>query len=163
MPDPTRSLYWDANVFLAYINSDSKERTSIIETLLEDAENKRVEIITSIVSVVEVSFGATEQRGKPLDAEVERNIARLFAPESSPVTVVELHRHIAEKAKRLVRSAREQGFSLKPMDAIHPSTAQQQGSTEFHTYDLDQLAKFAKDTSLVICEPYVTQQRLDLT
>ena len=49
------------------------------------------------------------------------------------------------------------------MDAIHLSTAQQQGSTEFHTYDLDQLAKFAKDTSLVICEPYVTQQRLDLT
>ncbi len=163
MPDPTRSLYWDANVFLVYINNDSKERTSIIDTLLEDASNKRVEIITSIVSIVEVSFGATEQRGKPLDAEVERNIARLFAPESSPVGVVELHRHIVERAKRLVRSAREQGFSLKPMDAIHLGTAQQHGSKEFHTYDLQKLAKFSKETGLTIREPFAAQQRLDLS
>jgi hypothetical protein len=91
---------------------------------------------------VEVAYGLTEQQGKALDPEVEDKIGKLWLPDS-PVKVVELHRDIADKARRFIREAMIKDWSLKPADAIHLATAAYMEAIEFHTYD-GELTKFAE-------------------
>jgi hypothetical protein len=47
-----------------------------------------------------------------------------MVPSSSPVKLVEFHRLIAEDARDLMRIALTKGWSLKPLDAVHLSSAQ---------------------------------------
>jgi predicted nucleic acid-binding protein len=138
MPEELPRIYCDADVFLSYINGIA-ERLPNIEALLEKSGTD-LQIITSSISVVEVAFGKAEQDGKALDAEIEARINALWSPES-PVRLVEFYPMIAEGAKTLLRESIARGWKLKPMDAIHLSTARQERVTDFHTYD--DLAKYS--------------------
>lgn len=60
MPEVPR-VYWDANVFLSYVN-EYADRVQEIEALLEEGKRGEIELLTSTVSVVEVAFGAVEQK-----------------------------------------------------------------------------------------------------
>jgi len=134
MPDDPILLYWDAGVFLAYINGET-ERLKHLDAFL-DPNGKEGQIHTSMISIVEVAFGKAEQDGKVLEAEIEKKINRLWAP-ASPIRLVEFHALIAEGAKDLMRYAltQGQGWKLKPMDAIHLSTARNMAVKQIHTYD----------------------------
>lgn len=132
MPEALPRIYWDADVFLSYING-IPERLPNIEALLEKSGTD-FQLITSSISVVEVAFGKAEQDGKALDAEIEARINALWSPES-PVRLVEFHPMIADGAKALLRESIARGWRVKPMDAIHLSTARQESVKEFHTYD----------------------------
>lgn len=129
-PRPTTPT--DACVFLSYINGTA-ERLPHIEALLEKSDTD-FQIITSSISVVEVAFGKAEQDGKALSQEIEEQINTLWSPES-PIRLVEFHPVIADGAKTLLRETIAQGWKLKPMDAIHLSTARHERVKEFHTYD----------------------------
>jgi predicted nucleic acid-binding protein len=156
MPRPPR-VYWDACVFLSYVN-EYEDRVRDIEDLLAEAERGDIEIITSTTSIVEVAFGASEQRQAALSDETEARINKLWEP-ASPVNMVEFHTLIAEDAQRLVRSGIPEGWSLKPMDAVHLSTARRMGADAFHTYD-GPLKKWAARVGYPIGEPNPTSPRL---
>jgi predicted nucleic acid-binding protein len=132
MPEELTRIYWDANVFLSYING-VPDRLPHIDGVLEKSGTD-FRIITSSITVVEVAFGKAEQDAKALDPGVEAKINAMWAP-GSPVRLVEFYPLIADGAKALLRESLIRGWKLKPMDAIHLSTARQERVTQFHTYD----------------------------
>lgn len=156
MPRPPR-IYWDACVFLSYVN-EYEDRVRDIEDLLAEARRGDIEIITSTASIVEVAVGASEQQQATLSEETEARINKLWEP-AAPVKMVEFHTLIAEAAQRLMRSGIPEGWSLKPMDAVHLSTARRMGVDAFHTYD-GPLKKWSARVGYPIGEPNPTSPRL---
>ena len=56
--EAARRLYYaDANVLLAYVGNEPG-RADIVEALLDEARRGVIEIITSVLSIAEVAFGA---------------------------------------------------------------------------------------------------------
>ena len=164
MPDKPRLLYWDSCVFLSYVN-EIPNRITVLEPLLADSANRNgsVRIYTSAISQVETSFAATEQHQRSLDAETERRIDSLWA-DTNAVVSVEYHDSIGRDARQLMRDGIPQGWSLKPLDAIHLATAKWLVSVgipiaEFHTYDT-QLFRYSTAIGLPILEPYTPQPQL---
>lgn len=153
-----RSVYWDANAFLHYVNGRA-EYLPVLEALLS---NSAVTIYTSVMSIVEVSFGGVEQTRRRLDPAVEGRINDLWA--NSDTIVVDCQNEIAEGARRLMRETFPRGWRLKPPDAIHLATAQWLIDTgvridEFHTYDAD-LYKYSGVVGFTICAPNTAQLNL---
>ena len=156
---PNRVLYIDAPCFLSYVNDD-QDRASIVEAILDEGDGPDVRLFTSELSIVEVAFGLTEQKRQQLDSDTEERINSLWAP-GSPVNLIEYYRLIGEDAKDLMRLSITRGWSLKPMDAIHLSTARRMQVQEFHTYD-DKLYKYSSDVGFKVCKPYTQKPKLDL-
>lgn len=153
MADRLRRLYWDSSVFLAYLN-DETERVDVIEELFSRAQEGSVEIVTSVSSITEVAFVATEQAGGVLSEEAAQQIDKLWSDRSA-VRLYEFHELVAREARELIRQALANKWSLKPFDAIHLATASRAGVEECHTYD-PKWAKFQPLTKIArICEPYV--------
>lgn len=159
MPDIHRVFYWDACVWLSYVN-EIPDRVPVIEALLDDSANGQVKLYTSELSRVEVAFGASEQTQRHLDEGTEKRIDGLWANQRS-VGLVEHHATISIVARGFMRASITRGWSLKPLDAVHLATAQWLKDSgipvaEFHTYD--NLARFG---SLVdgfsIAQPHVLQ------
>ncbi|HEY7088817.1 MAG TPA: type II toxin-antitoxin system VapC family toxin [Tepidisphaeraceae bacterium] len=147
-------LYWDACVFLSFIE-DHPGRAPVIESLLEDCEQGKFEIWTSHMSIVEVAFAKTEKDGKALDAEVEKEIDSLWHP-SSPIKLVEVSELICTGARTLVREGIEKQHSVRSADAVHLATAQLVDVDEFCTYD-QRLLGANKLVTFKLCEPSVSQ------
>jgi predicted nucleic acid-binding protein len=160
MPDAVARVYWDACVFLSFIEANP-DRAPIIRELLTAADEGRLEIVTSTISLVEVAFHPTEKGDHQLSADVEERIRKLWAP-PSPVKLADVHVGIAEKARSLIRDALSRGLDgLKPLDAVHLATAGALGATAFQTYD-DRIKKYAGLVPVKIEEPFVEQARLPL-
>ena len=164
MPDGRRVVYWDANVFLPYVNEISN-RMPVLDALLKDSASTdgAVTLYTAELSRVEVAFGASEQKRQALDPQVEQIIDNLWR-NPGPVTLVEHHGKISQEARTLVRNAIIRGWSLKPFDAIHLATAQWLSSVglkveEFHTYDTT-LQRYASIAGFTIIEPQTLQPRM---
>ena len=164
MPDNRRVIYWDACVFLSYIN-EVPNRIGVLDALLASSasDNGTVKIYTSAITRVEVSFAAPERAGQTLDPQTEQLIDNLWADPDAIVTV-EYHDGIGIEARRLMREGLQHGWSLKPLDAIHLATAQWLSSVgievdEFHTYD-SQLRRYAAIIGVKIIEPYTPQPNL---
>jgi predicted nucleic acid-binding protein len=157
MPDNPKRIYWDACVFLAFINGDAG-RADTIQQLLDEAAAGAFELVTSTLSQVEVAFGKAEQDGAAPDETTLTAIEAFWLPDS-PVRLVEFHRLIATDARDLVRAAHFDGKRLTPLDAVHLASAQRVGASEFHTYD-DRLLKFTGSPSLTIREPWTPTPRL---
>lgn len=134
MPSRRRRIYWDSNCWLYLISADPG-KLPILEVLLSDSKNELgdIELVTSVISKVEVAFVQSEYQGGQPDRTVEEAIDALWA--DTAVTLIELHDQITLEARGLVRSGLHQAWSLKPLDAIHLATAKWFGVDEFHTYD----------------------------
>jgi predicted nucleic acid-binding protein len=160
MPGEQR-VYWDACVPLAYINA-IQDRVAVIDELLRRARAGEFELLTSVLSRVEVACAASEKEQGELDPAVEAQIDDFWRP-GSPIKLVEFYDLIADQARALMRQGVEQGWgSLKPADAIHLATAQQMGVTEFHTYD-QRLLKWNGNAGFPVMEPHTPQGVLDTT
>lgn len=153
---PNKAIYWDACVFLSYVNGDRPERLQEIDPLLDQARKGLIDIFTSMVSVVEVAFGKVEQQGQQLDHAVEAKIGNLWGP---AIKRVEFYSLIAEDAKQLMREGLPRGWRLTPLDASHLATARRIDVDEFHTYDR-QLFKYADMLDFPIDEPKADQPQL---
>lgn len=116
--------YWDSNVFLGWLN-DEKDKAPECEGVLDAAEEGKVEIVTSALTLTEVIKKKGE---KPIPKEHEQKIRDFF--EQPWIIVRDVDRFVAERARDLIWS---QG--LKSADAIHLATALRLGLTVMDTYD----------------------------
>ena len=160
---PDTAVYWDANVFLSYING-VPERLPTLDALLESsASGGGIRIYTSTLSVTEVAFATSEQKRGVLDPAMEQKIDSLWEP-SGPVTLADFHIGIGRQARDLMRGAITNRWSLKPYDANHLATAQWLSKMdisvdEFHTYD-DRLVKYGSIVGFKIVRPYISAPKL---
>lgn len=159
MPDRYRRVYWDANCFLAYINEEA-EHMPMLDALLEESRNANIIIVTSVLSVTEVAFAAVEKEQRALDPEVENAINDLFS-DREVVRLAEYHELVAREAAYLIRDAMVNGWSLKPIDAIHLATAKRLNVAEFHTLD-GPLVKYGGPLDFPIHAPRTDRPRLPL-
>jgi predicted nucleic acid-binding protein len=154
---PHRS-YWDACVFLAWLNGEPG-RASVVDSLLRSARVGELSIVTSVLSIAEVAFAAAEKKSGALSPAMLAAIDKLWEPPSS-VTLVEVHRQIATDARDLMRAATPDGRVLRAPDAIHLSTARRTKCDEFLTYDPG-LNKYAGVIGLPVREPVSDELPLD--
>ncbi len=160
MPNSPPKLYWDANVFLAYVSAET-ERLPDVEALLDGAEKGDVEIYTSELSVVEVAYATQEKAGGALDPQIEMKIEALWRP-PSPIRRVEFNSLISRDARGIIRTALStDGAMVKPADSIHLATAQRYGVDEIHTYEsLQRRERWAGLVGIDVKEPWAAQPQL---
>jgi predicted nucleic acid-binding protein len=155
MPD-LPFIYWNACVFLSYINGIT-DRVANIDPMLRKSGTE-FQIITSAMTIIEVAFGKVEQDQQILDEEMEKKINALWEP-PSPIQLVEYYPLLGHEAKALMRQSITRGWSMKPMDAIHLATARRLAATKFHTYD-DRLFKYSDLVGFPIELPQASEPEL---
>ena len=78
-------VYLDSNVLIAYV-ADEEGRAGVVQSVLEDARGKKIELITSVLSITEVAFISTDQAGgDPVGSQ--ESLDQLWVP-ASPINVV---------------------------------------------------------------------------
>lgn len=158
MPDAPSLLYWDARVFLDYIEG-APPWMPILDSLLDRASTVGdIVIVTSTLSIVEVAFAKSERDGRALDDAVVAAVYALGADRSA-VQLVEFDQRIAREARRLLRRSLELRRSLKPMDAIHLATASHMLVADCHTTD-DGLQAWTDDLGFPIHDPSTETPKL---
>lgn len=161
MTNNTRRVYLDANVFIAYLANEAG-RGPVVASLFEDAERGRIELLTSVLTVTEVAFVASEQASNDPQAE-EDAIAKLWVPES-PVKLTDISMRVAERAREIVRmTSRSDMRGVKPPDAIHLASAEVHGCQGFFTYEAETTRdQWERWVELTVSEPYTENPQLDL-
>lgn len=159
MPGDIPDSYWDACLFLSYIEG-AKDRVADLRDLLEQAQAGKRRIATSVLSMVEVAFAKGEKDGRTLSPDIEQGIDALWAP-GSPVKMIELHPSLAREARGLIRQALTNGQNLRPPDAIHLASVLELNVDEFLTYDT-KLLKMGELVGITIRKPIVEQGSLPL-
>ncbi len=166
MSSGLRRVYWDANVFLSFIEARS-DRIATLDALLADASAERgIEIWTSTFSIAEVAYAEVERTGQALDPLMEEAIDSLW--EDGTVRFAEFSSVVAREARRLVREAMLRNVTavstkppaLKPNDSVHLATALYIGVDEFHTYDDGLLKQPSEAFPFRIQEPFTPNPRL---
>jgi predicted nucleic acid-binding protein len=160
MANTAQLIYWDACVFLSYIN-ETPGRVEILDACLDEVEKSEGQkrIVTSVLSKIEVAFAASEKTAQTLDPHVEEVIDSLWQ-DKTVVELIELHDEIATLARSFLRYAVTNGYKLKPPDAIHMASAKWIGAYELHTYNVSDFKKFESLIGCVVREPCATQPRL---
>jgi len=154
-----KKIYWDSANWLSYINGVA-ERLPVLDALLAESASEKGTIIiyTSVISEVEVAFGAAEQNRHVLDPSIESQIDALWADREA-IKLIEYHELIGLESRNIMRLSITQDWHLKPMDAIHLATAKGLNIAEFHTYDRA-LFKYSGYLGFVICEPHTLNPKL---
>lgn len=161
MPDEPQRIYWDANCFTSYING-GPERLPVLLAILDrvQASKGQEQIVTSVMSKIEVAFSLEEQTRRQLNEEEEDRIGALWA-DTSVIALVEIHELIVDRARILIREAMTKRLSLGAADAIHLASAMQVQASAFHTYDAKlHNPEYTRLTVLVIGLPRADQPRL---
>lgn len=134
-----RRLYWDASVFVSYVNGEA-DRVPTIEAILAENEEGTTEIFTSQLTMVEVIYAKSGER-KQVDEETEKRIITLI----KSARMIDVHELISTNARGIIRNALSNeidpnAWRVKSNDAIHLATAkflvEVVGLDEVHTYDL---------------------------
>ncbi len=117
------------------------EKSALLSTIYEDAENNKINLITSNLSIAEVAF-FVEERSMGLRNEFLNKIESLWDPVQSPIMLIDIHQFVVIEAGNLMRkilnsqqSENPQSTTLKASDAIHVASAIRYNAAEFHTYD----------------------------
>lgn len=152
-------MYVDANVLIAYIG-DEPGRADIVGALLEDARQGKIEVLTSVLSIAEVAYGAEEASGT-LTVDGEAAIDKLWEP-ASPVTIVDVSQALTREGRGLIREAKQRQVSAPgSIDALHLASAILHGCDEIFTYEKEATrTKWAAATGLPVSEPYVDEPPL---
>jgi predicted nucleic acid-binding protein len=148
-----RYTYCDANVFLAYFNAEST-RINTLDQLFESVQkDPKRKIVTSVVSITEVSHVADEKNRNRLDPKIYTAIDGFWG-DASLIEFVDFNELIARQARDLIRQAISLKYTLHTNDAIHLISARYVGASECFTYD-QKLYKFASIAGYDIREPFV--------
>lgn len=151
MSERRARIYWDACVFLDYVNG-VPEKVPVLNRLLDRASSGgNIELFTSTLSITEVAFGRLDQTGTGFDLSVEQHIDALWTDPT--IKQAEYHRFTAFEARDLMRASKLAGVRLAGSDAIHLATARRLDVAEFHTYDR-KLFQHAQQLGFPIREPW---------
>ena len=156
---PGNFYYWDACVPLSFLDEARTDRHPHIRWWLDEAAKTQptFELVTSMLSLTEVAYGAAEKVKGILDPAIEQEIDKLWFP-SGPIRFYEYHETIALAARDLSRMATARKWRLAAPDAIHLATARAIGAKEFHTYD-HKLFRWSSIVGIPILEPYVANPK----
>src|SRR5436309_3560905 len=124
-------VYWDASVFLAYLEG---RETLVCDALFASARKGDIELLTSVLSLSEVALVEEEKRQEHADPAVDEAIAALWA-DTRTVKLVEYNVLIAREAQALIREALARGVRLTPREVVHLATARRMRAEEIHTLD----------------------------
>jgi predicted nucleic acid-binding protein len=137
--------YWDSAACLAYL-LDESGRADQCELVLDAAEDGKLEVVVSALTIAEV----LALRGKdPIPADRADAVRRFFRRDF--FVVADVDRFIAEHARELVW-----GAGIKPKDAIHVATALSLDVPYLDTFDDGLIGKSGSvggKPPLVICKP----------
>lgn len=161
MPADRPRIYFDANVFLAYIGNE-EGRADTVQTLLDEARRGEIEILTSVLSIAEVAYGAHE-RDNGLTEAGEESIDQLWTP-ASPVTLADVSQATTRHARRFIRRAVGQGATgLRAADAIHLATAEMFGCGVVFTYEREpRRHQWREIVGVEVTEPTTNRPQLGL-
>ena len=143
--------YWDTSVFLCFLSEEEDERRHICEDVLHAGKAGKIEIVTSMFTLVEVIRPKAIKHPHPL---TEEQVSKLRGMFRWPwLKKIQVHEPLALKASDLA-----QRYRLKPADAIHAATALAEKCDELQCWDQD----FNKVASLIsVTSPkYVSQMPL---
>lgn len=152
-------VYLDACVLLSYVN-DAPDRAAVVESMLEDATDGKVRLLTSTLSIAEVAYIASDQQLSE-DSWDEAAIDELWTP-NSPIELADFSRLAARTARSILRNARETGTAgVRSADAIHLATSEINGCDRFYTYESErERIRWNALIRAVVSEPYIDQPRL---
>lgn len=161
MPADPRRVYFDANVLLAYVGNE-EGRADTVQTLLDEARRAEIEILTSVLSIAEVAYGAHE-RDHGLTEAGEEAIEHLWTP-ASPIMLVDVSQAVTRNARSMIRRAKVQNLGgLRAADAIHLATAHMFGCDVVFTYEgQTRRAQWQLIADVTISEPVTNTPQLDL-
>ena len=151
-----RRIYWDACTWIAYINQEKaiaqndgsvENRFAKCLEVLDQANNKKLEIVTSAFTLAEVCKNP-DVRDSPME-----NLPGFF--EKSYIITIPVDMAIGRKAQHMQASGR---VALKPADSIHLASAIRAKVTELHTFDgdilkLDESIPGVDGKPIKICKP----------
>ena len=146
--------YWDSSVIIAYINEE-RGRVDTCRALLEDAEQGKIRIYTSALTITEV----LKYKGAKPIAKDKKEILRGFF-QNDYITIVQVDRWVGFAAQELVWDN-----GIPPKDALHVASALHAEVDVMETYDNDDLIKKSKTVGsppLEIREPKYAQLPLGL-
>lgn len=134
MANSTKRIYWDACCWIALIQQEvvtvagnSVDRGKMCRGVVQAAEKDIYEIVTSTLSLAEVS-----RHPKMKSASDDDNIAAFF--ENDYILLANVDVRVGTLARQLM----QKGFAgLKPADSVHLATASITGAEFFHTFDSD--------------------------
>ncbi|MCY4101648.1 MAG: type II toxin-antitoxin system VapC family toxin [bacterium] len=133
MPDKVPRVYADANVLLAYVANEAN-RADTVQSILEDARQARVELLTSVLSITEVAYVQTDS-GVDISLASDAAIDELWTP-TSPVALVDISETVAREARRVIRRAKQASVGgIRSADAIHLASAKLHRCDRFFTYE----------------------------
>lgn len=153
-------VYCDANVFLAYFNAEAGRVTTLDQLFEEVQKDNQRKIVTSVVSITEVSHVAEEKKRDRLDQKIYDAIEGFWG-DTSLIEFVDFNELIARQARDLIREAITLKYALRTNDAIHLTSARFVGVSECFTYD-KKLHRFSSIVGYDIREPYVISPKLPL-
>lgn len=122
--------YWDSDCFLSWLQAEAG-KAHVCEAVLEEAENGRVLLVTSALTLAEVLYLRDHT---PIPREHKQKVIDFFKNEY--IAVRNVTRRVAEEARELVW---ENG--VKPKDAIHVATALHDDLDILNTFDQKLIAK----------------------
>ncbi|MFN8589902.1 MAG: PIN domain-containing protein [Thermomicrobiales bacterium] len=157
MPDAPRLLYWDACVFLHWLEGTPAWQPILDGVLDTVKDTPNLFIVTSTVTIVEVAYAKQEKSAKRLDPTLLTAMDEMWSDEAV-VRLVEFDRLIARDARYLMRRSVEIPRKLTPLDAVHLATAQRLRVAECQT--MDEPMKNWKDLGFQVVDPWVAKPRL---
>ena len=151
-------IYWDANCFLSYLNQDPRWLPTL-EILLEDANiHGAIEIVTSVLSLAEVAFGAMERLNRALDPREEARIDSLWT--SPGIALVEVNERVARIAREIKRDDMVRGRAgRRTADIMHVASARFMRVQAMHTTET-KLHGYSNLYGFPVRDPYTPKMKL---
>ena len=161
MPASPQRVYLDANTLVAYIGGEAG-RAPVMRALLQEAHRGEVDILTSVLSITEVAYGAQE-RDSGLTTAGEQQIDALWEP-ASPITLVDISERVTRDARSIIRDTKTQNLSgIRSADALHLATARLHGADMIYTYEKQTTrTTWAQLTGITVAEPQTNTPQLDV-
>ncbi len=159
------TIYVDACAFLWYFNKpvathsitiqEAQDRQLRMELLFYYAEAKKLRVVTSVYTKIELSYTNEEVRIGKLKPEVPQLIDAVL-DNNRVVRLISVSPTVTERAREVVRKTKfASGAIIKPKDAIHVASAIVYKADKLYTYDGGMLkwSGKAEVNGLTICQP----------